>query len=192
MLSTPLLHKSSRVCTLIPHSSISPSLPNVHGLSSGSAKIPSASNLLLASSNAQVCILFSRVSDSPYSFKNLSNCPPTTSRTPRSICTIHHLSQCIITSYPLTPNNWHKNGNWIDSRSIRLKSKRYSSNCCSPKEPINPNILPSFLLLLLSWLNSPQPSSWRIVVTLVAVVVVSVVSCVLSRRRMRRLACACT
>ena len=111
---------------------------------SGSGKIPSASNLLRASSSAQVCIL-----------------PPD----PTSASIQSHRSQ----SPPLTNHKIYTREIKIelDSRSIRLESIRHNPHQQAPKKTIDPHILPPLLLVLFPRRDTPQPAGRRVVVILV-------------------------
>lgn len=115
----------------------------------GSGSIPSASNLRRASSRAHVCILRPQhISPHP-----IPDSPKLHFSVPL------HGHACPTEPTPRTDGH--------DSRSVRFISIRHNPQHQTPEEPIDPYILPPFLLVLLSWRDAPQPARWRVVVVFV-------------------------
>ena len=127
--------------------------------SSGSGSMPSASSLLLASSNAHVCILI---------FQTLAFRALNPSWLPRRRYPSHHgfvlLSHTLLSGPPnpgilehAPPSNYNtKPKRKIKKflRSIRLISISHNSQQQTTPEPIHPRILPPFVLVFLTRRNA--------------------------------------
>ena len=134
----------------------------------GSGSMPSASNLLRASSRAQVWILQAVVS---------LICTNELTLTAHPLQQQQHHNQPNPTTLQLqtprhTPSKREKNYS-RRIRFIRIRHDRYTQ--ATPKPP-NPNLLPSLLLILLARGHAKQPAARRIIVRLVRVMPICIVT----------------